>query len=285
MLSFALDHSLGKGDIVFFHVTNLAIHMAAMLAVCFLAYQLFTLEQRTNNTHRIVTPAICCAVWVAGIWALHPVQTNAVTYLVQRMASLQTLFFVLCVAAYLFARRMHLGKTHHVATFLGYAATLWFALCAFLSKENSAMLPVMLFVTEIWFFQPDLISVIRRWLKGKSWAFWIVASLAGLAASLYILRHFSGLLSGYSGRHFTLSERLLTEARIVVWYLSVLLWPDPSRLSIEHDITLSRSLWDPPSTLFCIVLLVITAWLSHSLQTSLPLDHLRDALVSPQPGH
>ena len=198
-------------------------------------------------------------------------QTNAVTYLVQRMASLQTLFFVLCVAAYLFARRMHLGKTHHVATFLGYAATLWFALCAFLSKENSAMLPVMLVITEIWFFQPDLISAVCRRLKGKSWAFWIVASLAGLVTSLYILRHFSGLLSGYSGRHFTLSERLLTEARIVVWYLSVLLWPDPSRLSIEHDITLSRSLWDPPSTLFCIVLLVITAWLSIRFRRRFPL--------------
>jgi protein O-mannosyl-transferase len=271
MLSFALDHSLGKGDIVFFHVTNLIIHLASMLAVFFLAAQLFTLEQRTRNTPHIVTPAICCAVWVAGIWALNPVQTNAVTYLVQRMASLQTLFFVLCVATYLFTRRMHRGKTHHVATFLGYAATLWFALCAFLSKENSAMLPVMLVITEIWFFQPDMISDICRWLKGKSWPFWIVASLAGLVTSLYILGHFSGLLSGYSGRHFTLSERLLTEARIVVWYLSVLLWPDPSRLSIEHDVVLSRTLWDPLSTLFCIVLLVSTAWLSIRFRRRFPL--------------
>jgi hypothetical protein len=68
-----------------------------------------------------------------------------------------------------------------------------------------------------------------------------------------------------------LSERLLTEARIVVWYLSVLLWPDPSRLSIEHDIALSQTLWNPPSTLFCIVLLVTTAWLSIRFRRRFPL--------------
>ncbi len=60
----------------------------------------------------------------------------------------------------------------------------------------------------------------------------------------------------YSHRDFSLWQRLLTESRVVVSYLSLLLDPRPSRLSLTHDVSVSRSLLDPPTTLLAICFLV-----------------------------
>ncbi len=66
-------------------------------------------------------------------------------------------------------------------------------------------------------------------------------------------------------------ERLLTEARIVVWYLSLLLWPAPSRMSLEHDVVVSTSLLNPPTTLGAIVFLALLGWLILRYRKKFPL--------------
>ena len=56
----------------------------------------------------------------------------------------------------------------------------------------------------------------------------------------------------YQDRYFNLQERMLTETRIVMYYISLLLYPLPERLSIAHDVVLSTSLFNPLSTFFSI---------------------------------
>jgi hypothetical protein len=66
-------------------------------------------------------------------------------------------------------------------------------------------------------------------------------------------------IDGFQGRPFSLYERLLSEPRIVLFYLSLIFYPLPGRLSIEHDITLSTSLFNPwttlPAILFHLILI------------------------------
>jgi tetratricopeptide (TPR) repeat protein len=69
------------------------------------------------------------------------------------------------------------------------------------------------------------------------------------SALLFLPDNPFAFIKGYSGRPFTLSERLLTEPRIVLFYLSLIFYPLPERLSIEHDITVSTTLFDPWTTL------------------------------------
>ncbi len=64
------------------------------------------------------------------------------------------------------------------------------------------------------------------------------------------------LASGYEGRAFTLSERLLTQPRVVLFYISLLLYPMPNRLCITHNISISHSLIDPPTTILSILLVL-----------------------------
>ncbi len=103
MVSFSLDLWFGKGEIFFFHLTNLIIHILCTLAVLFLVFNLLQVQKERAAAAGIAP--LFYAVWVAGLWALNPVQTNAVTYLVQRMASIQALFFITSVAFYVLGRR------------------------------------------------------------------------------------------------------------------------------------------------------------------------------------
>ncbi len=108
MISLSVDHSIGKGDIAYFHLTNLLIHLLCFLAVIFLVFNLFKAAGKEDVCHGI--PNSLLAIFVAGLWALNPVQTNAVTYLVQRMASMQALFFIASVAFYTLGRRKHIER-------------------------------------------------------------------------------------------------------------------------------------------------------------------------------
>jgi hypothetical protein len=60
----------------------------------------------------------------------------------------------------------------------------------------------------------------------------------------------------YEARPFTLGQAVLTPPRVILFYLSLLFYPVEQRLSITHDIQLSNSLFDPPSTIVAILVLL-----------------------------
>lgn len=270
MITFALDHRLGKGEIVYFHLTNFTIHLLCLIAIMFLVLQLFSLNRVGDFLLGDISP-VYWALWVAGLWALNPVQTNAVTYLVQRMASIQTFFYVLCVSFYILARRKHLSHHNNFKLVLLYAASLLAAICAFLSKQNAAMLPVMLIATEVWFFQPQLFgSLWGRISKSNK----IVQGILLLGLFFIIMcsvKVFFILDGDYATRNFDMWQRLLTEGRVVVWYLTILILPLPSRLSIEHDIEISTSLVSPATTLLSFILLFFLICLALKYRKRYPI--------------
>ena len=77
--------------------------------------------------------------------------------------------------------------------------------------------------------------------------------MAGLGVLIFFKGDFQGLLN-YNFRYFSPVERLLTEPRVVLYYLSQIFYPVPTRLSIEHDIAVSSSLFSPWTTLPAIIL-------------------------------
>jgi tetratricopeptide (TPR) repeat protein len=81
---------------------------------------------------------------------------------------------------------------------------------------------------------------------------WLVG---GVGAGVGLLFAYSGSdpLSGYSEKSFTLWERLLTQPRVVLEYVSLVLWPLPSRLSLMHTVETSTSLWSPWTTSVALV--------------------------------
>lgn len=277
LLTLALDFRLGEGAIVNFHLTNILIHTLCMFAVWFLSFQLFKIAEANSTfpycsegVHSSIHP-ICWAAWIAGLWALNPVQTSAVTYIVQRMAMIQAFFYITSIACYIKGRRIHIVNPCSPLKYVQYTICVLAAVCAFFSKENCATLPAMILFTEIWFFQPDLLFILWNSFRRCKWPVYGIV-IAGFVAALMIgAKIFSQVIAAYDIRHFTLLERLLTESRVVLWYLSLLVWPVPSRISLEYDVNISTSLWQPPTTVLSILVIAFLIWSIFRLRKSQPV--------------
>ena len=237
-LTFAIDWWRGDGDPRPFQWTNLTLHIATTLAV----FGLIGVSLRRAG-YSPVSVTVAALIGTA-LWACHPIQVQAVTYVVQRMAAMATLFAVLSVLAYVCARLAQ-DRVWSVALFC--LAALAFLL-GLVSKENAAIIPLLVLVAEYGIVrhgQPMIRNHLDRAL--------LLLPVAGLVYGAIDL--FSGagpiaefVLPGYERRDFTLGERLLTQPRVIAFHFSQLFWPLPSRFSLEHDFAISTGLLSPPAT-------------------------------------
>ncbi|MEM5785900.1 MAG: tetratricopeptide repeat protein [Syntrophobacteraceae bacterium] len=257
VLTFALNHKLGQSNLIYFHMVNIAIHLLAFLAVFFLARQILAAGKRCNAESIPEELTDWLPILIAALWALSPAQTSAVTYLVQRMAALLGLFYFLAIGCYIKARLCSADIRPRAAQYW-YFGFILASTCAFLSKENAILIPLSVALTEIWFFDSALIRKSFNYFYSRSWKIWLISGIA-IAGCLYIASQtiLPRVFSGYSNRDFSMLERFLTEGRIIIWYISILIWPDPRQLSMEHHVDISTSLLNPLTTLLSLLIIII----------------------------
>jgi Flp pilus assembly protein TadD len=185
------------------------------------------------------------AFFTAFIWLVHPIQTQSVSYIVQRMNSLAAMFYVLSFLLYARARLAE-GKRKKLALFSGCILS---GILALGSKEIAVTLPFSLLLYEWYFFQ----DLSWSWLKRHLALFVGILLLLLAVAFMYLGSNpLETILEGYNGRDFTLTQRVLTQFRVVILYISLLLFPHPTRLNLDYDFRLSHSLTDPITTLLAV---------------------------------
>ncbi len=148
-LSFALNYRLGHFQVAGYHVFNVLVHLLAGLAVYGLARGLLRSPRLRDAAPALVRDGM--PVLAALLFLLHPLHTGAVTYVVQRLASLVALFYVTAIAGYVQARLASSGAARAGWAMVCALATL----LAFFTKENSATLPVAIVLVEVAFFAPS----------------------------------------------------------------------------------------------------------------------------------
>jgi Tfp pilus assembly protein PilF len=226
---------------------NLAIHIVASIFLYLLIYHTLCLP---SLSEKYALWAHSIALLSSVLWAIHPIQVQAVTYIVQRMTSLAGMFYVMSMYFYTRYRTAH--RNSEKALFMGLCSLAF--LMSFGSKENALLLPLSLFLYEILFVQKSSVSFLR-----KNALKIVLAGVAIILAGMFFLYYrrgeFFGFLRDYEARPFSLTERLLTEPRVILFYLSLLLYPVSDRFSIAHSFPVSTSLVDPPSTLLSILVI------------------------------
>jgi hypothetical protein len=250
-LSFALNYFYAdqQFDPVPFKLTNIGIHIINSFLVFLLSCQLF-------RTAAPDTPVRKLAFLSALIWALHPLQLTSVLYVVQRMNSMACMFMLGGFLVFLNGR-LQLEKPAGVLYMvLGCVLGTGFGV---LSKENALLLPLLIFVSEVTLFSP--IPIASRF---KLYSYYLVTViLPVLFGVAYLLAHPEYVLGGYLAREFTLVERLMSEARILFYYLGLLFYPDNTQLSLAHDdFVLSKGLFQPIETVLSlagVTLLIVLA--------------------------
>jgi len=254
MLSFGLNVTAFGMDPFAFKLVNLAIHLANGLLLYALfrriVARLFVAEQEASAARAIAL--IACAAWL-----LHPLQVSSVLYVVQRMNQLATLFTLLGLLCYAEGRLCMLRGERGLAAAI--AGTCAFGLLGALSKENGALTVAYALLIEFTCFRFDAAPRERRSLQAF---FWLVVALPIALFTLYLALHPAYL--SYSRNGFTLSTRLLSEARVLCDYLVWIFVPLPAFMSMFHDdIKVSGGLFTPPTTALSIaflIALVVVAW-------------------------
>jgi tetratricopeptide (TPR) repeat protein len=261
-LSFALNWYFGREKPTGYHIVNILIHL---LTAVFLYLAIYNLLGSPNLKQKFDCSRYFIAFFATALWAVNPIQTQAVTYIVQRMASLSAMFCILSMLLYI-KFRLSGSPLNRILLLLACVLTFLLALGA---KENAAMLPGSLVLIEITCFQ----DYDRRHKKPKY--FW--GSIAGgvlilsVGAWIFLPDLFFSFLDGFKSRPFTLSERLLTEPRIVIFYLSQIFYPIPTRLSVVHDVVISTSLFQPWTTLPALLLTLLLSGIGISQIRKRPL--------------
>ena len=255
--SFAINAYFGGKEVVGYHIVNIAVHLITALILFLTVLKLFETPKLKGQSGY---QPIFIAFLTAALWAVNPIQTQAVTYIVQRMASMAAMFCIIGLYFYL-SGRLAARPIHRFwfFTFCGGSYCL-----AVLSKENAALLPLSLLFAEFIFFRDC------RNPKEMQRLFFLLAvgTVAVIVLAFVLVGNPFGFINGYPNRTFTPLQRLLTETRVLIHYLSQIFYPAPTRLSLYHDFTVSKSLFHPWTTLpsMTIILLLISLglkWMSH----------------------
>ena len=248
MLSFAFDHASAGLDPAAFKRTSLAIHLLCGLIIFMLA-RILMRRLMAANLAQDTRQADLAALLAAGLWLLHPLQLTSVLYVVQRMASLAALFSALGMLAYAVGRERQI-KGQKGLHLIGAAYLICLPLAS-LSKENGVLLPVFLLLLEMFFFRLRATYRHQRTLLITLHLF--CAILPGTLGTAFLIVSPDWILRSYDNRDFGLYERLLTQARALWFYLSVIAVPDITRMGLYHDdFVVSRGLLTPPITGFAV---------------------------------
>lgn len=212
--SLFLDFEQHKLSVSGYHYTNVFIHFLTGLVVYFLVRKLCILSKFAVSSAAANYVAMICAL----VFLVHPLQTQSVTYIVQRLASLVALFYLASVCCYFYARSSESNTLKVVFSF----GCMLFAVCAFFTKQNAVTLPLVLVFAELIFFNR---SVAKKMI------------LAGLIALLSIgLLYFviPSSIGGYvdkldmltrETRDITRIDYFLAQLSILWIYVGKFFWP------------------------------------------------------------
>jgi protein O-mannosyl-transferase len=202
------------------------------------------------------------------------------------MTSMATLFYIMGLFLYIKAR-LKPPSQRPLLLFLGCFVSFVLSMA---SKENAATFPLSIILVEIAFFSKKEETASASFSSLKALLY--VGLLVFLTAAFYFTKGnpFS-FINGYEHRSFSLSERLLTEFRVVVFYLSQIFYPHPDRFSIDHEVPISTALTDPWTTLPAILMVASLVILGFSQIKKRPLlgfailffflNHLIESTVIP----
>lgn len=262
-LTFALNYAAHQTSAVGYHFVNILIHITnscLVYTLILLTFSLYSAKDKSTENKALVHKI---AFFSAAIFAVHPVMTNAVTYVVQRMASLATLFYLLTVVLY---ARSHLsgGKTARVTWYL---LSLASCVAAMKSKEIAYTLPLMLVVYDGMFCRSTILDRFKKLLPFLLCALVVVMLRGGVDSGQtvsksneqpsttevinfakksplkYLNTQFVTNPNSTSIVSMSPLEYFYTQLRVVVTYQRMLLLP--VSLNFVHDYPFYRSFSEP----------------------------------------
>lgn len=271
MLTFAANYAVSKNFVWSYHLVNLLIHSAAGLTLYGLVRRTLLLGEtkvgRDSNPVRnggtssnlkdgigipsyFASHASSLALAISLLWLVHPLQTQAVTYIVQRMESLCSLLFLLSLYALVRGFTASRSAPWYFLTI----ASCWLGMGC---KQTMTACPIILLLLDRIFLAGSWRGVASRWWLhvGTFLSYGWLAWLTHLAVSGEDIAS-----AGFGLREITGWEYLCSQGGVLLHYLRLVVWPDVLCFDyVWPKATDPMAIW--PQCGAILVLLLISFWL------------------------
>ncbi|MFL6276113.1 MAG: tetratricopeptide repeat protein [Blastocatellia bacterium] len=243
-LTFAINYAISGLEVWSYHLVNLLIHLLAALA-------LFGIVRRALVSERLRGRFGAASVWLAAavavVWAVHPLQTQAVTYIVQRGESLMGLMYLVTLYAVIRAAETA-SRRWIVAAIISCAIGM-------ATKPVMATAPIIALLFDVIFVAGSLkVALRRRWgLYAALAATW------GIMAATIVAPTPADWSVGFKMKTLTPLEYLQTQFGVITHYLRLAIWPDP--LVLDYGWPVARTASEIlPLAVFIVGLVAASLW-------------------------
>jgi tetratricopeptide (TPR) repeat protein len=262
-LSFMINHKINGYDPFYFRLFNILIHICNTLLVYVLSLKtlnLYRSSEKDESLHLFI------ALSGAALFALHPLNINAVAYIIQRMASLATLFVLISLITYIIAAKSEvmMHKT------FWYTATALSVVLGIFSKENAVMaIPLILLYDFIFLSQHDKKVFMKkaRFILGIGClTLFFMAFFIPIHKITYnVLKSFTDIRNMHMNNewmaidaYWSPLEHILTEFRVINRYLFLVFLPLPGLLVFDWwGYPVSKGLFEPATTALSILIVTL----------------------------
>ena len=284
--TFALNYQIHQLNVLGYHIFNLIIHLGSAILVWWLMLLTFSTPALDNN--RIIKYANLIALFAGLIFISHPIQTQGITYIHQRAASMATLFYLISLNLYVKFRLLLQKGGSRVTLRYYYSFSLASAIIAMFTKEITITLPLMICLYELSFF---------RTKRAINWKYLFPFLLTMLVIPLTLLltkfvNYFGGMRCTTEFSFGTTSpwQYLLTQFRVMVTYIRLVFLPFNQNLDYDYPTAITLlSLPVLVSLFFLISILILAVRLFRNYKLIsfgifwFFLTHLPESSIMPQP--
>ncbi len=268
--TFALNYSLGGLSVHGYHITNMVIHLLVTLMLYVFIRSLFRVESVARSFN---ARGEWLALFIAGIFAIHPLQTESVSYIIQRSEMLSSLFYLAIL--YCLLRSLQLKGAR---SFVMWSMGLVCFVLGWGAKEVIVTSPVV-FILYVLFFHE------RKYLRKAficSLPFIVIGATIGI---IFISRLKGNIHAGFDIRGIGQPEYLFTELRVLLTYIRLIFIPINQNL--DYDYPIYRNLFEWPVLLSFMFLFLLSGFAlfilykSQILNPKSPIPNPQSKIPSP----
>jgi len=234
----------GVQDTFGYHAWNVALHFFNSILIFLALRKVLSWAGEDSFRTRVL------AFFAAGLFLLHPLQTESVSYIASRSETLSVFFVLAALIVFLYRSGSTLSIPRVVAILALFAA-------AVLSKEHTAVLAALFLLTDYYWHFEFSGSTIRR-----NWKLYLPILAGTAVAAIFVLRVLrTAATAGFQMRDLTWYQYFFTECRVIWSYIRLFVFPIGQNL--DPDVSISRTLIDHGAILGLVGLIVasVLAWM------------------------
>jgi tetratricopeptide (TPR) repeat protein len=245
MLTYWVNYQISTTDTFWYHVYNVFFHICGSLLVFLIVRRMLSFAQaRTGASDD--TGKLLLSAFAAGVFLLHPVNTESVAYVASRSEALSVMLLLAALALFICRKSTAVTWPVAIGVLLLYGA-------AVSVKEHTVALIAVLLLTD-YFWNPGFsFSGIR-----KNWRLYIPVALMAGAGAVFVFKVLARAnTAGFNVKDFTWYQYFFTQCRVFFLYLRLFVFP--VNQNADYAFPVSYTVTDHGAVIGLVVILALAA--------------------------